>query len=361
MLQAAGARRRRGGGRRAGAARRRRGVAAAALAPARRRARRRAPTRRRCDAGPRRWPAAGRRRRRWRCGSTTRATPSRMRFKHPPRSGAAVRPRHRPGAVAARPDARAADRLADEDDDRAAWSPSACRRARRCRITKAGAALPGLGRRRAAAAASGSASATMLYGLLLPSGNDAAIALAQRAAAARSRASCAMMNATRARDGPARARTSRRPSGFVDARQPLLRRRPRRARRAPCCASRGSRRSSRTRQAVLPFPIKGGKLYLYNHNPLLRRATRGVDRASRPATRTPPGRCLVATARRGPVPARRRPAALAGPGQPGAQAARPRLPRPLAVDPERVGPRARPEPPPSIRRRRLVGARRAAR
>ena len=26
----------------------------------------------------------------------------------------------------------------------------------------------------------------------------------------------------------------------------------------------------RRRQAVFPFPIKGGKLYLYGHNPLLR-------------------------------------------------------------------------------------------
>jgi hypothetical protein len=29
----------------------------------------------------------------------------------------------------------------------------------------------------------------------------------------------------------------------------------------------------RRRQAVLPFPIKGGKIYLYNHNPCSSRAT----------------------------------------------------------------------------------------
>ena len=52
---------------------------------------------------------------------------------------------------------------------------------------------------------------------------------------------------------------------------------------------------------MLPFPIKGGKLYLYNNNPLLRAGLPRHHRASRPATRTPPGRCLVATARRGPV------------------------------------------------------------
>jgi hypothetical protein len=42
----------------------------------------------------------------------------------------------------------------------------------------------------------------------------------------------------------------------------------------------------RRRSAVLPFPIKGGRLYLYNNNPLLRAGYRGT-RASRRATRTP--------------------------------------------------------------------------
>ena len=76
-------------------------------------ARRRCRTRRR-----RRWPAAGRRRRRWRSASTTRATRSRS-VQAPAPLGAAVRPRHRPGAVAARPDAGAPDRQPDQDDDRA--------------------------------------------------------------------------------------------------------------------------------------------------------------------------------------------------------------------------------------------------
>ena len=56
----------------------------------------------------------------------------------------------------------------------------------------------------------------------------------------------------------------------------------------------------RRRQAVLPFPIKGGKLYLYNNNPLLRQGypgTTGVKTGYTDAA----GRCLVATARRGPL------------------------------------------------------------
>ena len=90
------------------------------------------------------------------------------------------------------------------------------------------------------------------------------------------------------------------PDGFVDTRQPLVRGRPRGARARGAATSRGWRASSRRRSAVLPFPIKGGKLYLYNNNPLLRTGYAGTT-ASRPATPTPPGRCLVATARRGPA------------------------------------------------------------
>ena len=54
------------------------------------------------------------------------------------------------------------------------------------------------------------------------------------------------------------------------------------------------------RQAILPFPIKGGRLWLYNHNPLLRAnypGTTGLKTGYTDAA----GRCLVATARRGNV------------------------------------------------------------
>ena len=56
----------------------------------------------------------------------------------------------------------------------------------------------------------------------------------------------------------------------------------------------------RRRQAVLPFPIKGGKIYLYNHNPLLRQGYRGVTGVKTGYT-VAAGRCLVATVRRGQV------------------------------------------------------------
>ena len=54
------------------------------------------------------------------------------------------------------------------------------------------------------------------------------------------------------------------------------------------------------REAVLPFPIKGGKLYLYNHNPLLRQGYQGTTGIKTGYTDAA-GQCLVATARRGPV------------------------------------------------------------
>ena len=99
---------------------------------------------------PRRWPAAARLRRRWRCGWTTRATSVPLRLQHPPRSGllfdvdtGRVLWRH-----ASR--ARAADRVADEDDDRAGGGrPGRPKRAGEDH--QGGARLHRLGRRPAAA------------------------------------------------------------------------------------------------------------------------------------------------------------------------------------------------------------------
>jgi D-alanyl-D-alanine carboxypeptidase len=54
----------------------------------------------------------------------------------------------------------------------------------------------------------------------------------------------------------------------------------------------------RRREAVLPFPIKGGRLYLYNNNPLLRLrypGTLGIKTGFTDAA----GRCLVAAVKRG--------------------------------------------------------------
>jgi D-alanyl-D-alanine carboxypeptidase (penicillin-binding protein 5/6) len=139
---------------------------------------------------------------------------------------------------------------------------------------------------------------TMLYGLLLPSGNDAAIALAQRAAGGSVKHFVRLMNAKAKALGLVCTRFSS-PSGFVDkgnhscagdlaAMARAILREPRLA------------RIVRSRDAVLRFPIKGGKLYLYNNNPLLRArfpGTTGVKTGYTDAA----GRCLVATARRGPI------------------------------------------------------------
>jgi serine-type D-Ala-D-Ala carboxypeptidase (penicillin-binding protein 5/6) len=135
---------------------------------------------------------------------------------------------------------------------------------------------------------------SMLYGLLLPSGNDAAVALAQHVAGTVNRF-VVRMNEEAARLGLGCTRYSS-PSGYynggnfscaadlavlahVDMRQPRI-------------AS-----IVRTYSAVLPFPIPGGKLYLYNNNPLLIYKYPGATGMKTGQTEEA-GRCLVATAQR---------------------------------------------------------------
>jgi D-alanyl-D-alanine carboxypeptidase len=135
----------------------------------------------------------------------------------------------------------------------------------------------------------------LLYGLLLPSGNDAAIALAQHVAGTVD-GLIAMMNARANALGLSCTHFTT-VSGIVDKGnhscaadlalmahelldQPLL---------AQIVAS---------RSAILPFPIKGGKLYLYNNNPLLIVGYPGADGIKTGYTEAS-GPCLVATARRG--------------------------------------------------------------
>jgi D-alanyl-D-alanine carboxypeptidase (penicillin-binding protein 5/6) len=136
---------------------------------------------------------------------------------------------------------------------------------------------------------------TMLYGLMLPSGNDAAIALAQRIAGGEGRF-IAMMNA-HARQMGLRCTHFTSESGIVDQGN------------YSCAidlaimahAVLGQPRLARivaSRSAVLPFPIKGGKLWLYNNNPLLRLGYPGTDGVKTGYT-VAAGPCLVATARRG--------------------------------------------------------------
>jgi D-alanyl-D-alanine carboxypeptidase len=139
---------------------------------------------------------------------------------------------------------------------------------------------------------------TMLYGLLLPSGNDAAIALAQKAADGTVRGFVRLMNKRARAMGLACTRFSS-PDGFVNRGNhscaPDLAAMARAVLREPRLA-----RIVKRRQAVLPFPIKGGKIYLYNHNPLLQQGYRGVTGIKTGYTEAA-GRCLVATARRGRV------------------------------------------------------------
>jgi D-alanyl-D-alanine carboxypeptidase len=136
---------------------------------------------------------------------------------------------------------------------------------------------------------------TLLYGLLLPSGNDAAIAMADYVAGTQSRF-IALMN-DRARQLGLTCTHFTSVSGIVDRgnhscapdlallahlllEQPLL------------------ARIVGSRSAILPFPIKGGKLYLYNNNPLLMLRYPGTDGVKTGFTDAS-GQCLVATARRG--------------------------------------------------------------
>jgi serine-type D-Ala-D-Ala carboxypeptidase (penicillin-binding protein 5/6) len=135
----------------------------------------------------------------------------------------------------------------------------------------------------------------LLYGLLLPSGNDAAIALADHVA--RTQANFITMMNQRAHDMGLTCTHYTTVSGIVDQgnhscasdlaliahavlEQPLL---------AQIVGS---------RSAIVPFPIKGGKLFLYNNNPLLVVRYPGTDGVKTGFTDAA-GQCLVATARRG--------------------------------------------------------------
>lgn len=135
----------------------------------------------------------------------------------------------------------------------------------------------------------------MLHGLLLPSGNDAAIALAQRSSGS-VKAFVAAMNARAAAMGLGCTRYAS-PSGIVDQNNRScaadLAVQARALLDQPRLASIVKRR-----KAVLPFPIKGGKLYLYNHNPLLKAGypgTLGLKTGYTDAA----GRCFVAAVKHG--------------------------------------------------------------
>jgi serine-type D-Ala-D-Ala carboxypeptidase (penicillin-binding protein 5/6) len=135
---------------------------------------------------------------------------------------------------------------------------------------------------------------SLLYGLLLPSGNDAAHALADKVAGG-SRSFVLTMNA-QAQKMSLGCTHYTSPDGFVDAGNHSCAIDLAALARAVLDQPRLARIVA-SRTAVLKFPTKGGKLYLFNNNPLLRTrypGTIGVKTGYTDAA----GRCLVAAVRR---------------------------------------------------------------
>jgi D-alanyl-D-alanine carboxypeptidase len=137
----------------------------------------------------------------------------------------------------------------------------------------------------------------LLNGLLLVSGNDAAVALAQHSAGTVP-AFVRLMNERAAELGLDCTRFSS-PHGLKDAGN------------HSCAADLASlarvdlhlrriRRIARRPRAILKFPIEGGRLFLYNNNPLIRQRYGGVTGLKTGYTRRA-GRSIVTTARRGDV------------------------------------------------------------
>ncbi|HEU4656280.1 MAG TPA: serine hydrolase [Capillimicrobium sp.] len=134
----------------------------------------------------------------------------------------------------------------------------------------------------------------LLYGLMLPSGNDAAIALAQHVGGT-VRRFVGLMNA-RARDLGLSCTRFSAPDGLRDRGNHSCAADLAALARAVLDEPRLAR-IVRTRYAVLDFPIKGGKLYLASHNPLLLMGYRGATGIKTGYTDAA-GRCLVASATR---------------------------------------------------------------
>jgi serine-type D-Ala-D-Ala carboxypeptidase (penicillin-binding protein 5/6) len=137
----------------------------------------------------------------------------------------------------------------------------------------------------------------LLNGLLLVSGNDAAVALAQHSGGTVP-AFVRLMNERAAEMGLDCTRFST-PHGLKDEGN------------HSCAADLASlaradlhlrriRRIARRKRAILTFPIEGGRLFLYNNNPLIRQGYGGVTGLKTGYTRRA-GRSIVTTARRGDV------------------------------------------------------------
>jgi D-alanyl-D-alanine carboxypeptidase len=135
----------------------------------------------------------------------------------------------------------------------------------------------------------------LMNGLLLVSGNDASVALAEHAAGS-VRRFVRLMNRRAAELGLSCTRFTT-PHGLEDrgnhscaADLAVLARAD--------LAQRRIRRIARRDRAIVKFPIKGGKLFLYNNNPMIRAGYPGVTGLKTGYTRRA-GRSIVATAKRG--------------------------------------------------------------
>lgn len=137
----------------------------------------------------------------------------------------------------------------------------------------------------------------LMNGLLLVSGNDAAVALAQHSAGTVPNF-VRQMNDRAAELGLGCSRFST-PHGLRDSGN------------HSCAADlaalaradlhlRRIRRIARRERAILKFPIEGGRLFLYNNNPLMRQGYKGVTGLKTGYTQRA-GRSIVATARRGDI------------------------------------------------------------
>jgi D-alanyl-D-alanine carboxypeptidase len=136
---------------------------------------------------------------------------------------------------------------------------------------------------------------TLLYGLMLPSGNDAAIALAEHTAG-KLTDFIAQMN-ERAQALELQCTHFASVDGFQDENNHScatdLAIMTRELMAVPRLA-----KIVGTRQAIMPLLIKGGKVYLYNNNPLLRTGYPGTTGVKTGYT-DEAGRCLVATVTHG--------------------------------------------------------------
>jgi D-alanyl-D-alanine carboxypeptidase (penicillin-binding protein 5/6) len=134
---------------------------------------------------------------------------------------------------------------------------------------------------------------TLLYGLLLPSGNDAAVALAEHAAGSVSAFTRRMNDA--ARDMGLGCTHYVSPDGLEDANRSCaldLETLARADLAQPQIA-----RVAASASTVQPLPIKGGRVWLYNNNPLLVYGYPGADGLKTGETEAA-GLCLVGTAQR---------------------------------------------------------------